>query len=641
MAKQTVDLNSFFAQMGTMPTGRRMGHKGGSKMFGSVLSKVLAEVATNARRNLMAKASSASADSIPDLKLMLMTQGATDATLGQSLPAVADTQDNNKVALSGLFGNVSEVRTFETQFDVKASPSPVLESSILPYLETFLRSMGLDAHQAGLVITNAQNESGDLDLRRFVSSLKRTIKDLPETRGDIKVSPGEVLGAALSSVVSGGRHSENLGPRAALPQVVSDAAVQDVEPKAEADFSPKNFDQPISLLRFVEILEGKKGLPPSRQLSGQPQPHARSLQEQSSKANTPRIHGLEPSDSGLLPALNDESREDRVVNNVRQAIVAAKLRSAGDAAPSSPVAQAQGVNAASVPVDLVVSNAEGEAGGKSTVRNWKANRSNLRQGEEGLLIERGSNRMSSQVVTGGTGFERNNQDRGGQGREQFMGNHNGGLDVKNEAPGVSSVERASVAPKDFHKEGIGGGADAIMADARSFGGGRIMNGSIGAGSHTPHAVPSYIVNQVAMRLGNALKTGLNSLRINLSPPNLGTVQLKISFKDRNLNVSMVAENPSVREVLMSSVNDLRKSLNDQGVLLTKLDVEVDRGFDKAFGQASDRFSGQSNGQTGADGGNRQNVGNGSIGNGNDGLADNGQDEALADRTSNGLVDMFA
>ncbi len=98
-------------------------------------------------------------------------------------------------------------------------------------------------------------------------------------------------------------------------------------------------------------------------------------------------------------------------------------------------------------------------------------------------------------------------------------------------------------------------------------------------------LPLHVINQVGKRIGLAIKRGENHLRIQLRPPDLGSLQLDMTMKDNVLKVAMIAENHAVKDLLMSHVSELKQALVEHGVELQKVDVEIDYNFDRSMGDA--------------------------------------------------------
>ena len=114
----------------------------------------------------------------------------------------------------------------------------------------------------------------------------------------------------------------------------------------------------------------------------------------------------------------------------------------------------------------------------------------------------------------------------------------------------------------------------------------------------PRPLPLHVIDQVGRQLGLALKRGDNQVRIQLKPPQLGSIQLDMTLKDNMLKVAMIAEHHSVKEVLMSHVHELREALVEQGVELQKIDVEINHNFGRSMANAHRNLNGPHSGRGG-------------------------------------------
>ncbi|MEE8431510.1 MAG: flagellar hook-length control protein FliK, partial [Candidatus Desulfatibia sp.] len=87
-------------------------------------------------------------------------------------------------------------------------------------------------------------------------------------------------------------------------------------------------------------------------------------------------------------------------------------------------------------------------------------------------------------------------------------------------------------------------------------------------------LPTYLVDQVGRQLSRALLRGDRVIRLRLKPPELGTLKIEMDIKDNVLRLGMIVENSAVKELLLSSVHELRNALTEQGVKIEGLDVQV-------------------------------------------------------------------
>ena len=87
-------------------------------------------------------------------------------------------------------------------------------------------------------------------------------------------------------------------------------------------------------------------------------------------------------------------------------------------------------------------------------------------------------------------------------------------------------------------------------------------------------LPGYLVEQVGRQIARSLLGGKNVVRLQLRPPELGTVKVEMDIKEHVLRLGMITENSSVKELLLSNAHELRDALVEQGVKLERLDVQI-------------------------------------------------------------------
>jgi hypothetical protein len=87
-------------------------------------------------------------------------------------------------------------------------------------------------------------------------------------------------------------------------------------------------------------------------------------------------------------------------------------------------------------------------------------------------------------------------------------------------------------------------------------------------------LPGYLAEQVGRQIARSLLAGERVVRLQLRPPELGTVKVEMDIKEGVLRVGMITENSSVKELLLSNAHELRDALVEQGVKLERLDVQI-------------------------------------------------------------------
>ena len=98
-------------------------------------------------------------------------------------------------------------------------------------------------------------------------------------------------------------------------------------------------------------------------------------------------------------------------------------------------------------------------------------------------------------------------------------------------------------------------------------------------------LPSYVLSQVGTQLVKARFNNENEVRLQLKPPHLGRIFMTIENQLDGLKVSVVTEQQAAREMLQSHMHELRSLLNEQGLRIDKLDVELSQNFDQTMADA--------------------------------------------------------
>ncbi len=102
----------------------------------------------------------------------------------------------------------------------------------------------------------------------------------------------------------------------------------------------------------------------------------------------------------------------------------------------------------------------------------------------------------------------------------------------------------------------------------------------GASSGT---LPSYVTNQVVRGLVRAVYRGDNELKLQLKPPELGRMVMKIDNLGDSLKVSIVTENHTARDIIASHENNLKAALAGSGFSIETFDVSTGSNFSQFMG----------------------------------------------------------
>ncbi len=106
-----------------------------------------------------------------------------------------------------------------------------------------------------------------------------------------------------------------------------------------------------------------------------------------------------------------------------------------------------------------------------------------------------------------------------------------------------------------------------------------------------------ILQQITNQLDGLTRSGRQTLRIQLSPQDLGTIDLKVTHSQHGVSVSLMAENGATGKLLETQVSQLRQTLMDAGVQINQLHVGVHSGSSQSnHSQAQENHQKYSNPQ---------------------------------------------
>ncbi len=117
------------------------------------------------------------------------------------------------------------------------------------------------------------------------------------------------------------------------------------------------------------------------------------------------------------------------------------------------------------------------------------------------------------------------------------------------------------------------------------------------------SLPNYLVDQLGRQISRAINRGDGIIRFQLKPPELGFIKLEMQLTDSQLNLSVAAENSSVKEILLTHMHELREALMGQGIKIDKLDVHINDGFNQSLANFQEGPSKEKGSQDGTNSGN--------------------------------------
>ena len=95
-------------------------------------------------------------------------------------------------------------------------------------------------------------------------------------------------------------------------------------------------------------------------------------------------------------------------------------------------------------------------------------------------------------------------------------------------------------------------------------------------------LPTYLLDQVGKQISRSILRGDRVVRLQLKPPELGRVKIKIDMKENALKLGILAEHRSVKELLLSNIQELREALVSQGIKLENIDIQINTGFGQSM-----------------------------------------------------------
>ncbi len=95
-------------------------------------------------------------------------------------------------------------------------------------------------------------------------------------------------------------------------------------------------------------------------------------------------------------------------------------------------------------------------------------------------------------------------------------------------------------------------------------------------------LPSYVTNQVVRSLVRSVYRGDNELRLQLKPPELGRLVMKIDNLGDSLKVSIVTENHAAKDIIASHENSLKAALAGNGISIETFDVSMGGNFSQSM-----------------------------------------------------------
>lgn len=102
-----------------------------------------------------------------------------------------------------------------------------------------------------------------------------------------------------------------------------------------------------------------------------------------------------------------------------------------------------------------------------------------------------------------------------------------------------------------------------------------------------HPLPLHVIDQVGKQISRSILRGDKVIRFQLKPPDLGFVRVEMDIKDNVLKLGLIAEHRSVKEMMLSHVQELKEALAQQGVKLERVEVQINHNFDQSLANSKE------------------------------------------------------
>jgi len=138
---------------------------------------------------------SLSSDALNGLKKLLLTHGFSQEDVDDFLNGLFDNNAKKTINIPELLYKIGELRGKSKEKSVDF----FLEASAVPHLETFLRSLGLEAKQVEGIVNQARVDGGQLSLNAVAQNLKTVVAEIRKGVGaDMTQLPAEIAKETLA-----------------------------------------------------------------------------------------------------------------------------------------------------------------------------------------------------------------------------------------------------------------------------------------------------------------------------------------------------------------------------------------------------------------------------------------------------------
>ena len=476
---------------------------------------------------------SLNSNDLPLLKKLLCQCGFSKENVGKFLKELLQNNPHGEINLSQFFHKITELGPPKK----KADQLITLEPSAIPYIESALRDLDLTPKEVEHVLASARVKGGALDLIKFEIKLRETgHKEMP-LKSKLKLGQLVKVIEEMASRLTVSKRS------------LSSDRLANQYKSVLRDFgmTPKELERSLSA----------EGLTSENHVKSD-----HNLAEQISK----KLAGIEI----WMP--NEGNSEEQVIGRVaKQSLIPTDVKTTIDQI-----------------LDKVVIINE-KNGPQSPLFSFsKLGLTDLRSKEklskEGKIDEKKS-LLSPSKEKGGISDKNGHQ----KPESPFPFKETklfSDLDTAKARPLHLSPTEQSAFSSGFNrgttKEGYKVVSETKTMDISQNISSSTFSDSINTGKQSAEPVrsflPGYLIDQVGRQISRSILRGERVIRLQLKPPELGTLRVEMNIKENILKLGMIAENSSVKELLLSNVHELREALVEQGVKLERLDININSNF---------------------------------------------------------------
>lgn len=478
---------------------------------------------------------------LSDLKKLLMDIGGESNQVETVIKRISLEMGDGRINLSTLFSKVAE--HFQHAYDTHQE---MMDISALPFIEAVLAGFRIPPEKIKNALSAACVEAEGIHVPRLVSELKK----INLQRENVAISDGmskmHVLSNARQIGVAFGGHPSHDASLSGQTSRTDSETTSDVPGRLKEN-------QHVTLEKFISGLEAKvsRGMP-------QPASHAQlsnDLKRFIEKCDYEQNNQLS---SSTITVQDKEALLNRFAEGQEKAVSTGGL-------------PADNANNRTLPFasklfdDMTTVDHEEQ---KLTSQDIGKNVSKQSSKQEYSTLVAHSHKVINEGMEP-VGKNTNSAEATLQKKSGDLQKEIGSIPNPADTPSLSEKHEFSGTMDQSFRERLSAQTASSVKDS-------------GAGSKT---LPSYLLNQVSRQMLKSIQRGENELRLQLKPPQLGRLQMSIETVTHGVKVSILAEQQSTREVLMSHTGELKAMLQEQGIRLEKVDIQMTFNFDQSMADA--------------------------------------------------------